>query len=499
MATSLSNISKSQKAIRYVELLRQYRPVSRRDIANYLHIFLGLTVPDKSVCADHHSPMDYLWHSFCADRVRQSSAVDGASADCSADCLVWANRGGGKTLLAAAATLLDGLFKPNCRIAILAASKDQAQRLYGYLLSFLDKGFMRFVVGKPSASGCQFVNGTRIWTLAHSAADVRGRHLHKLRCDEIELFEPEIFQAAQYTAKSGSDLVGAVEMFSTFHQPYGIMRTLLDQSAATGLRLFRWCIWEVIERCLPDRSCSRCKLSSDCGGKARQAAGFFRIDDCIRLLSRVSRAGFESEMLCRRPRSQRCVFAEFDPAVHIAPLSYRPDLPLYRAIDFGFVNPFVCLWLQTDRQGRIFVLDEYVQRGKTVTENAKQVLAQTPCAEASVSGTFCDPAGAQRSDLTGSSAIRQLAAAGIVATYRKSGIVEGIEKIRAALKTADGAHRLIIDPKCRHLIDALQGYRYPDNGASELPLKDGVYDHPIDALRYFFANFDAAEQTFKCY
>ena len=46
----------------------------------------------------------------------------------------------------------------------------------------------------------------------------------------------------------------------------------------------------------------------------------------------------------------------------------------------------------------------------------------------------------------------------------------------------------MIDPKCGKLIEAMQCYHYPDSGG-ELPEKDGVHDHPIDALRYFFVNY----------
>jgi hypothetical protein len=52
---------------------------------------------------------------------------------------------------------------------------------------------------------------------------------------------------------------------------------------------------------------------------------------------------------------------------------------------------------------------------------------------------------------------------------------------------------------------AMQCYHYPDSplgtpyGAArapgELPLKDGLYDHPIDALRYFFINHAHPEKT----
>jgi len=36
----------------------------------------------------------------------------------------------------------------------------------------------------------------------------------------------------------------------------------------------------------------------------------------------------------------------------------------------------------------------------------------------------------------------------------------------------------------------MEAYRYPDARSAhpELPVKDGVHDHPIDALRYFFVN-----------
>jgi hypothetical protein len=107
-----------------------------------------------------------------------------------------------------------------------------------------------------------------------------------------------------------------------------------------------------------------------------------------------------------------------------------------------------------------------------------------------VAGTFCDPAGASRNDITGTSTVRELAAAGVRATYRHSRILDGIEKIRAALRSGDGTHHLTISPRCVRLIEALRCYHYPAEAGnpSELPQKDGLYDHPIDALRYFFVN-----------
>ncbi len=274
------------------------------------------------------------------------------------------------------------------------------------------------------------------------------------------------------------------------HQPYGLMQEEVASCAKLGVPLFRWCMWEVIEKCV-DRNCSQCKLWTDCQGKAKSANGFLKIDDCITQMSRTSRAAWEAEMLCRKPCLENVVFSEFEPSVHIGEVDFNDNLPIYRTIDFGFVNPFVCLWLQEDSDGVVRVVDEYVRTRMTVQAHASEIKMRTPSGERRVAGTFCDPAGDGVNDVTGTSAVRELRASGVEVKYRASGILEGIELIRQKLRSGDGRSKLIISPRCQRLIEAMQCYHYPDNlqGARELPLKDGVYDHPIDALRYFFVNY----------
>ena len=70
--------------------------------------------------------------------------------------------------------------------------------------------------------------------------------------------------------------------------------------------------------------------------------------------------------------------------------------------------------------------------------------------------------------------------------------------IRAALKPGLGDAKLFVHPRCERLIRALRSYRYSPGG-SELPLKDGVHDHLIDALRYYFVNRDAGATTTRRY
>ena len=138
------------------------------------------------------------------------------------------------------------------------------------------------------------------------------------------------------------------------------------------------------------------------------------------------------------------------------------------------------------------MIDEYVRRRASVGVHADEIIVRTPCGEDSVAGTFCDPAGAGVNDVTGTSAVRELRSMGIRVRYRRSRILEGVELIRQALMTGDGQSRLVISPRCGRLIEAMSCYHYPDSKAArsaELPEKDGVHDHFIDALRYFFVNW----------
>jgi len=479
-----------EKAAGVYESLRRTRPTTRGDLKNYVKVFLGIDIPDKRICPEHNSPMDYLWYSFSTDFAAEKAA--------NADAIIWANRSGGKTELAAIATLADCIFKPNCQVRILAGSGEQAGRMYEYLTGFLKGGFEEFLAGPVRKGKCSFINGSAVEVLTQSPMSVRGQHTQKLRCDEVELFDEDVFAAAKFTTQSTAGLAAAMEVISTMHRPYGLMQKIISQAAQFGTPVFKWCLWEVIEKCR-NRSCSQCPLWGDCQGKAKQANGYLKIDDCITAMRRASRAGWESEMLCKRPSLENVVFDEFDPAIHVRQLDYDPNLPVYRTLDFGFVNPFVCLWIQVDDDGVVRVIDEYVRSRATIDVHAEQVKSRTPAPEQQVAATFCDPAGASVNDITGTSVVRELRTLGIAVRYRRSGILEGIELIRRAIRSGDSRSRLVISSRCCRLIEAMRCYHYPEPGsvaaAGELPLKDGLYDHPIDALRYFFINYKHSTKT----
>ena len=465
----LLSVSKSQSP-----LLR--KPTTRDEIAQWVSENLHLHVPNRAICSSHDSPLDYLSESFLDD-----------SGD-SADRLVWANRGGGKTMLAAIAALLDGLYKAPIDIRILGGSFDQSDRLADYLRNFLSGDLVECVAGKMTRQRIRLTGDADIRMLSQSQKAVRGQHAQKIRCDEVDLFDPDVWKALQFTTRSSDRTRGGIEIFSTLHRAGGLMEQLVEQARrGVGFRMFNWCIWEVIEKCTPPRRCDNCPLSDDCQGKARRADGFFKIDDAIAIKARSSRNAWEAEMLCLGAKHDWLVFGEFDQATHIADLEYCPDWPTYRAIDFGYTSPLVCLWIQLTPAGVVHIIDEYAHARRSIAQHAVGILAHNPVP---VVTTYVDPAGQAKESTSGAACTELLASAGIRCCWRVSTINEGLELIRAALAPASGPVRFKIDRRCRQLIEAFRTYHYPlpgSAGDANRPVKDGP-DHFIDALRYFFVN-----------
>lgn len=410
------------------------------------------------------------------------------------DLVVWAPRGGGKTRLGAVATLLDLLHKPRCSIRILGGSLDQSYKMWEHLLPDVKRLLGDQFQTRGNSRRFRLENGSEASVLTQSERAVRGVRVQKIRCDEVELFRPEVWEAAQLVTRSltpaqgegGIEIRGVIEAFSTWHRVGGLMQQIIESARKRQTTIIKWCLLEVLQRCPPERKCDSCPLWEDCRGVAKERCdGFISIDDAIGMKQRVSREVWEAEMLCKRPSRRNAVFGAFNTETHVRTwaIETSESADLCLAMDFGFVNPFVCLWVARHDQAT-YVFDEYVQEQRTMEEHLEQIKTH-PWGQ--VRRIACDPAGAGRNEQTAVSNIQMLRAAGYSVRFCKSRIVEGIEMIRAALQPASGKPALYVHPRCKRLIDALRNYRYADK-FSELPLKDGTHDHPIDALRYYFVN-----------
>jgi len=79
---------------------------------------------------------------------------------------------------------------------------------------------------------------------------------------------------------------------------------MMDRLVKEGRRkVFRWCIWDVIENCQDD--CSTCTLRGDCQGKAHAAEGFVPVSDVRTMRDRVGDKTWQHEVLCDSAGSTR--------------------------------------------------------------------------------------------------------------------------------------------------------------------------------------------------
>jgi hypothetical protein len=446
------------------------------DLHLWVQYFLGLNIPRHPICPNHQSPFEYLSRAYHEP---------------TSDLVVWAPRGGGKTRLAAAATLLDLLHKPGVQVRLLGGSMEQSLRVWEHLVPDLERVGARQLERALRGRKVELINGSKAAVLAQSERAVRGLRVQKLRCDEVELFEPNVWEAAQLTTRSGETtdgrpIRGVIEAMSTLHHPWGLMNRVIEKAQNEKTPIVKWCILEVLEHCPPERDCNTCQLQDDCHGIAKEKCnGFFSIDDAITLKRRSSKETWEAEMLCKRPSTRGAVFGNFDRDVHVrGEVDGMGGATLSLAIDFGFVAPFVCLWVMTAPDGKTHVVDEYVQPGRRIDEHLAEIEARRWGVTAAIA---CDPAGSGPNEQTAESNVALLRRRGYSVRTRRSRILEGIEQIRLALKPAAGETMLFIDPKCVNLIKALRGYHYREGGG-EVPHKDGEHDHLIDALRYHYVN-----------
>ena len=540
-------------------------PFTPDQLHAWIRNHLGISIVREPLLPSSSAPFDYLCAAFFEGRIPSASAppLVACSSDrlpvTSPDLVLWANRGGGKTLLGALATLLDLVFKPGIEVRILGGSLEQSRRMLEHLRRFAERDAIAPLIdGRLTDKRLKLKSGSRDEVLAQSHTSVRGTRVQKIRCDEVDLFDREVWEAAQLTTRSmpckgpwGETVGGTVEALSTMHRPMGLMWDLVASSVSPlpagegpGVRvaplqetttvendpnaspspyhplpvspshspspstrlLFRWGIIDALEHCPPARECNVCELEPECQGRAKlrppHAAGHVVIADALAMKQRVSRAAWESEMLCLRPKRSDCVYPEFELSTHVCSPSLREgaggrvgssaaasDHLTICGMDFGLRSPTVILWGTVDDDGILRITDEYVEADRALDQHIAELQREGRPAPRWIG---VDPAGHSRNDQTGRSNIPALRRAGLIVRARRAGLLEGFSAVRARLQPATGGPRLFIHQRCKRLIESLVRYHYPEDRPESLePVKDG-HDHAADALRYLIINLDQA-------
>ncbi len=464
---------------RVLKAVRDRRPKTRAELRDWVRGFAGVRIPARPVCQGHSAPFDMF-----ADQVLDRPSL----------ALWHGPRGSGKSFLSALDTHLASRFHPRHETHVLGGSRAQSEQIYRALQATVFEGAGvlggdRDSVRRLLKTEATYVNGSRVAILAASPTSVRGPHVASLKLDEVDEIDPEIRESALGMAMDLRGVKASVLMTSTWHRPAGPMAGLVEQAHAGAFPIHTYCIFEVLERCPPERSgrrlekCPECPLMPWCHEdrdadpkgrpKAKRSDGHYGIDALIQKVRGVSPRVFASDYLCRGPKADGVWFKDFDESENVRDdADFDPSLPVHVAIDSGVFTGAVFFqvrpgwaWAPVPEPARIHVFADYLAEGRSAEACALEVVAMLDrmCGSA-LRHVSTDSAGGARNPVGPT----------VVSEYRRCGLVgetglepwprypgcvlEGLNLIESLVRSADGSARMAIHPRCTRLIAAFQSY-----------------------------------------
>jgi len=178
------------------------------------------------------------------------------------------------------------------------------------------------------------------------------------------------------------------------------------------------------------------------------------------------------------------VYKTFNRSVHVInPFEIPKKWTRYRGFDFGFTNPFVCLWLARDGDENWYVYQEYYRPKTSIGEHITSIKRLSGTEE--YLRSWADPENAEDR--------AELRKTNIPTMAARKDVAKGIEAVQSKLKTKqNGKPSLFIFRTCRNTCREMSSYSYPTGSKSrnpkDIPMQKN--DHTCDALRYVIYSTD---------
>lgn len=155
------------------------------------------------------------------------------------------------------------------------------------------------------------------------------------------------------------------------------------------------------------------------------------------------------------------VYKTFNRSIHvIKPFEIPKEWTKYRGFDFGFCNPFACLWIAKDKDENWYIYREYYKAKTGIGEHIANVKKLSMAEDYVVS--WADPENAEDR--------AEMRKAGISTKPARKDISRGIELIQSKLKVKpNGKPSLFIFNSCRNTCREIVGYHYPTGSKSKNP------------------------------
>ncbi len=452
------------------------------------------------------------------------------------DCIVLGNRFGGKTLMFAALMFMEALFKPGIELAHLAAIRDQAQNCYTYFLKFANHPlFAHLIKGKPTMSKAVFKNESVVKILIGTVTGVNSPHPCKANIDEAELLPWAILQEAMnmatstVTARGAKSYKQATRITSTRKKSTGTMQRLLEEAEDRGFKVYKWNVWDTIQRCLiPEdpaiipvvdefndnqivnvpQSCMGCPMMQmeppRCLGKARMSnGGVVHLDDIRAKVRNLDNEVWMAQHECSKPGTKDLIYYMFNKGTHVInyedflrahgmevayaefsavggtygrKVAYCPDLPVYAAQDAGYNCP-ATIFIQ-EIEDVLYVFDE-IRVDRIAPSIYIQDYLLPAHVEYGVEYWICDP--------NGITLYSDMEVAGLYIVPASNPVEPGIEAVAARL----GANQIYFDKSCINCINDLSKYSRDSYGN----IRRKTIFHYADCLRYLCMEFVAFSQV----
>ena len=206
-----------------------------------------------------------------------------------------------------------------------------------------------------------------------------------------------------------------------------------------------------------------------------------------KMTRRLSFDQLESRKYGRFMEGTGLVFNEFsdENLIDFIDPALKTNMEVTISIDPGHNHPTAVLWIARSAGGDIYVFKDYSETHQTPEKVARYIKKQCEILGVNLSDTevLIDTAALQRVFGMQETVATQFRKLGLNLNPRvNKSVAEGIMRMKALFKNADGERQLFITRTCVDLIRELRSYYW---GEDEKPTKKN--DHCIDALRYYVA------------
>jgi hypothetical protein len=216
-------------------------------------------------------------------------------------------------------------------------------------------------------------------------------------------------------------------------------------------------------------------------------------DPEIILLKRtMSPESFAQEIAAEFGAFQGKIYPEWDVETHVGNVEFRPELPNYMAIDWGYTNPAAFVEFQITPDDRVRVWRIHYKAYTPLAEHIKIMQNRDQPPGYHLDLAFADAADPEAAEYVSANFVPCIADPNAKTNWR-----EGVDVVRSFMRMREtGLYdewdrpievpALQVDYSCAELIDEFNNYKAPSNrtGNNVPEVGQKAKDHALDAIRY---------------